>query len=276
MKRICLLFLVVLALSCGKDAGQYMEEGNAYLRRGDMANAVAMFEKAVEADPSNHEAHNSLGAVLSAIGDFERALGHFQTAVAINDRFVEGHYNLGRAYAELGAFDDALLELGKAISLDSTYALAYLSAGDIFAFRKMNEQAADAYHGAIRFDPNLIQAYLRLSSVYVTMGEYDMAIDLLMRAGEKRPGDPEILSMAGRAAIMKRDFPAAVGFLTEAVVADSTDLLLRNDLATALMLAGRESEAVSQWREILAQNPGPDLARMATENLRRAESDTTR
>jgi Flp pilus assembly protein TadD len=64
-----MLFLALLVLSCGKDADQYMEEGNAYLRRSDMANAIAMFEKAVEADPGNYEAHNSLGAVLSAIGE---------------------------------------------------------------------------------------------------------------------------------------------------------------------------------------------------------------
>ena len=36
MKKIGLLLLVLLALSCGRDAEQYMEEGNAYLRRGDL------------------------------------------------------------------------------------------------------------------------------------------------------------------------------------------------------------------------------------------------
>jgi cytochrome c-type biogenesis protein CcmH/NrfG len=139
----------------------------------------------------------------------------------------------------------------------------------------MSEQAEDAYLSAIRFDPNLISAYVRLSSMYVATGNYDKAIDLLKQARDIRPRNVEITSMAGRAAIMKRDFPGAVDLLTEAVRLDSTDLLLRNDLATALMLSRRRDEAVAQWREILARNPGPDLAQTVLENLRRAESDTT-
>jgi protein O-GlcNAc transferase len=275
VKKIGVLLLVVLALGCGRDAEQYMEEGNAYLRRGEMANAVSMFEKAVEADPGNYEAHNSLGVVLSAIGDFERAIGHFQNAVALNDSFVEGHYNLGRAYAEVGRFDDALAELRRTIDLDSTYALAYLSSGDIFAAMRMSDQSEDAYLGAIRFDPNLMSAYIRLSSMYVATGQYDEAIALLLRARELRPRNVDIVSMAGRAAIMKRDFPQAADLLADAVRLDSTDLLLRNDLATALMLSQRKDEAAREWRKVLAGNPGPDLERTVLENLRRAESDTT-
>lgn len=275
VRKLGLLFLVLLALGCGKDTEYYMEEGNAYLRRRDMTNAIIMFERAVEADPDNYEAHNSLGALLSTIGDFKRAAEHFRAAVAVNDSFVEAHYNLGRALAEVGDYEDGLTELNKAIGLDSTYALAYLTAGDIFSVRKMSEQAADSYQRAIRFDPNLVVGYLRLSSLYVATGEYDSAVELLLRGREIRPRDTELVSMAGRVAIMKRDFEQAAQLLTEAVKLDSTNLLYRNDLATALMLAGREDEALAHWREILVRNPDPDLEQTVRRNLSRAESDTT-
>jgi tetratricopeptide (TPR) repeat protein len=273
MKKAGVVLVLLVALGCGRDAEYYMNEGEAYVRRGDMTNAVGMFEKAVEAEPSNYEAQNSLGAALSTIGDFERAVGHFRTAVAIDDSLVEGHYNLGRVLAEIGSYDEALTELGKVISLDSTYSLAYLTEGDIFSARKMGEQAAESYEKAIRFDPGLIIAYMRLSSVYVGAGEYDKAIDILLRARERRPQDAEIISMAGRAAVMKRDFEQAAQFLNEAVKIDSTNLWYRNDLATTLMLAGRRDEAVTQWRMILDGNPDPDLEQRVKDNLRRAESE---
>lgn len=276
MKKLGLLFIFVLLLGCGKDADHYLEEGNAYLRRGDMAGAIGMYEKAVEADPSNYMAHNSLGAALSSIGDFERAIGHFRTAVAVNDSFLEGHYNLGRGLAEIGSYDFALTELREAIRLDSTYALAYLTAGDIYSARKMADEAADAYRRTLRFDPNLMIAYLRLASVYVGAGEHDRALEVLKEARLRRPEDAEIISMAGRVAIMKRDFGQAVMFLNQAVGLDSTQFAYRNDLATALMLGGRKDEAVEQWRRILAGNPDPELARAVRMNLSRAETDTSR
>jgi cytochrome c-type biogenesis protein CcmH/NrfG len=148
--------------------------------------------------------------------------------------------------------------------------------GDIFAARRMNDQSAGAYSRAIRFDPNLIPAYLRLSSIFVTMHEYDTAIDLLLRAIETHPRNIELVSLAGHTAIMKRDFAQAVELLTDAVRLDSTDLVLRNDLATALMLAKEKDRAVSEWRKILERNPEPNLAQAVMENLRRAESDSTR
>jgi tetratricopeptide (TPR) repeat protein len=275
VKKTGVLLIVLVVLGCGRDADYYMEQGNAYLRRGDMAGAIGMFERAVEIDPDNHEAHNSLGASLSAIGDYNRAIGHFRAAVAVNDSFVEGHYNLGRALAEIGSYEEALAELAKTIQLDSTYALAHLAAGDVFTARKMRDQAVVSYEKAIVFDPNLIPAYIRLSSAYAGGGDYERAIELLLEARERKPRNPEVLSMAGRVAIMKRDFDQAAQLLEEAVRLDSTDLFSRNDLATALMLSGREDQAVSQWRSILRENPDRNLEQTVRENLKRAQSDTT-
>jgi protein O-GlcNAc transferase len=275
MKKMSIpVLLLLLVLGCGKDADYYMEEGNAYLKRGDMAGAIGMFEKAVNADPADYEAQNALGVALSAVGDFQGAIGHFRTAVAINDSFIEGHYNLGRALAQLGSYTDALAELRRVTQLDSTYALAYLTEGDIFSSRRAGDQATDAYRTAIRFSPGLIPAYLRLSAVYMAEGEYDQAIDLLLAARTKQPRNADLVAAAGRAAMMKRDFTQAAGFLREAVQMDSTDSYIRNDFATALMLGGDREGAVSQWRKILAEHPDPDLEETVRENLERAESDS--
>jgi tetratricopeptide (TPR) repeat protein len=259
-------------IGCGKSGDEYAAKGNEYLRSGDIAKAVLEFEKAVEAEPDNHESRNSLGAALSSIGDFGRAVEHFRAAVRIKQDFVEGHYNLGRAYAEMGSLDEALNQFSTVLQLDSTFALAYLSGGDILAARGLGEQAADSYEGAIRFDPNLLPAYLRLASVYIGTGEHERAVNLLLRARTLRPEDPEIVSMAGRAAIRNRDFDQAILLIKEAMEMDSLNLVYRNDLATALMLSRRRDEAIEQWQWILARNPEPGLEQVVRQNLERAES----
>jgi tetratricopeptide (TPR) repeat protein len=275
VRRSVVLIVLLLLVGCGKDAEHYLEEGNAYLRKRDMANAIAMFERAVEIAPENHEAQNSLGTVLAVIGDFKRAVGHFRAAVAAKETFVEGHYNLGRTLVELGQNEEALGEFERTVQLDSTYALAHLGSGDILAGLGMPERAARSYQKAIRFDPGLRVAYAQLSSVYIGMGEYDKGAEVLLEARTLHPDDAEVVSMAGRVAMLKRDFDGALGLFTEAVKMDSTNLLYRNDLATALMLNEQKEQALLEWRKILAASPGPELEQIVRQNLERALADTS-
>jgi tetratricopeptide (TPR) repeat protein len=258
---------------CGKDAAHYVDEGNAYVAEGDMANAALAYEKAVEIDPGHYDAHNSLGVVLSTMGDFNRAIDHFRLAVSLNDSLVEGHYNLGRAYAEIGRPQEALMEFRRAAQLDSTYALAYMSAGAVFAQMGLAEQAIDANERAIHFDPNLIQARVNLASVYIAMEEYDKGIEVLQVARDLIPGNVDLASLAGRAAILKRDFEQAIDLFSQAVQFDSTSVVHRNDLATALMLAGRKEDAIVQWEKILTLNPDPSMQQLVRQNLARARGE---
>jgi tetratricopeptide (TPR) repeat protein len=270
VRKLLLVITVILLMGCGKGADDHMQDGYAQLRKGDMASAVLEFEKAVEAEPDNPEARNALGTALSALGDFNRALEHFRAAVATDDEFIEGHYNLARALSELGRFEEALAEFKITAQLDPGYALAYMGAGDVFAAGSAVDLAIESYQLAIAADPELLAAYMRLASIYVGTGEYNKGIDLLLDARAFQPGNSEIISMAGRAAIAKRDFGQAVDLLQQAVEMDTLHLLNRNDLATALMLSEREDEAVAVWTGILKLNPPPELEQVVLQNLERA------
>jgi tetratricopeptide (TPR) repeat protein len=270
---VALVVVTMILAGCGKDAAYYVDEGDAYVAQGDMANAAIAYEKAVEIAPDDYDAHNSLGAVLSSMGDFNRAIDHFRLAISLNDSLVEGHYNLGRAYAETGKFQEALSEFWAAAHLDSTYALAYMSGGAVFDQIGLREQAIDSYERAIRADPNLIQARVNLASVYMAMEEYDKGIGVLLEARDLLPANPDLASLAGRAAILKRDFDQAVDLFGDAVRLDSTSIVHRNDLATALMLAERKDEAITQWERILTLNPDPQMERVVRQNLARAREE---
>jgi tetratricopeptide (TPR) repeat protein len=264
---------VFVALGCGKSSDDHMEEGYKLLRQGDTANAVLAFERAVEADPGNPEARNALGATLSSLGDFNRAVEHFRAAVAADSEFVEGRYNLARALAEMGLMDEALKEFKATAHLDPGYALAYMGAGDIFATMGSRDLAIESYRRAIAADSQLIVAYFRLATVYVSAGEYNKGIDLLLEARDIQPDNAEIVSLAGRSALAKRDYELAIELLEEAVEMDTLAVLYRNDLATALMLDERKDEAIEQWMWILERNPAPELEEIVRQNLERAREE---
>jgi len=265
--------MLVLSAGCSKDVHYYIEMGNEAVREGDFRQAVLHFEKAVELYPESYEAHNSLGAALSASGNLERAVEHFSIAVALKNDFVEGYYNLGRALAGLGRFDEAVEQYEKAVAVDSTYAIAYMGLADAYLGAGDPGRAARSYGQAIEYDRTLLKAYIGLGSVYVGQQEYQKAIDTILAARRVFPKNADLPFMAGKASILMGDPDLAVEHLTEAVALDSLNLFYRNDLASAYMLAGRRMDAIAEWEGILARNPGLELRDVVEANLERAATE---
>ena len=270
---ICAAALVVSFWGCGKDVHYYIEMGNEAVREGDFQSAVLHFEKAVEEYPESYEAHNSLGAALSALGNLPRAAEHFSIAVALKDDFVEGYYNLARAFAGMGRLDESIAEYENAINVDSTYAIAHMGLAETYVAANAPDRAIYSYKKAVEYDPRLLQAYIGLGRVYVGVGEYQSGIDAFISARDAFPNNPDLPFIAGKAAILKGDNDLAVEYLAEAVRLDSLNLFYRNDLATGYMLAGRKMDAIAEWEDILAANPGSDLRGVVEMNLKRAATE---
>jgi|GEM_PF-1304317 len=270
LSSLTVAIVLVAAGGCSKDVHYYIEMGNEAVRDGDFQQAVLHFEKAVEVYPESYEAHNSLGAALSATGNLPRALEHFSIAVALKKDFIEGYYNLGRAYAGMGNFKQAIEEYSNALAVDSTYSIAHLGLAEAYMGAGSPENAVGAYEKAVKYDRSLLQAYIGLGSVYIGEKQYQKGIDAFISAREVFPDNPDLPFIAGKAAILKGDSDLAVEYLSEAVALDSLNLFYRNDLASAYMLAGRRLEAISVWEEILARNPSADLREVVEVNLERA------
>lgn len=264
------IMLLLLVAGCGKDVHYYIEMGNEAVREGDFQRAILHFEKAVETYPESYEAHNSLGATLSATGNLERAVEHFSIAVALNKDFLEGYYNLGRGLAGMGRYDASITEYQNAIAVDSTYAIAHMGLAEAYLGNSMPVGALAAYRRAIRYDRNLLQAYIGLGRVYVSLGRYQEGIDTFIAAHEVFPNNADLPFIAGKAAVLKGDGDLAVEHLSRAAALDSLNLFYRNDLASAYMLAGRRMDAIAEWEGILARNPSDDLRRAVEINLERA------
>lgn len=267
---LAVAFLALLATGCGKDVHYYIEMGNEAVREGDFRAAILYFEKAVGEYPESYEAHNSLGAALSAAGNLPRAVEHFSIAVALNNDFVEGYYNLARGLTGLGKFNEAIMEYHNAIAVDSTYAIAYMGLAEAYLGVNAPEAAIASYRQAIRYDRNLLQAYIGLGRVYVGIGEPQRGIDAFIEAHEVFPDNADLVFIAGKAAVLMGDADMAIEYLSQAAALDSLNLFFRNDLASAYMLAGRRMDAIAEWEHILALSPNESLRDVVEINLERA------
>ena len=64
---------------------------------GRQDEAVACFQRAVQVDPWNADAHNNLGAAWAATGQWSEATASYRRAIELQPAFAAAHYNLGLA-----------------------------------------------------------------------------------------------------------------------------------------------------------------------------------
>jgi tetratricopeptide (TPR) repeat protein len=93
--------------------------------RDSLDRAAALFERAVERDPSYAEAWMALGSALDLKGEFlslpeftDRALDALRRAVALKPTLALAHSRLGSAYLNLRRYDEALAAAREAVRLD--------------------------------------------------------------------------------------------------------------------------------------------------------------
>ena len=90
--------------------------------RGNYAEAIALYNKAIKLKPGRADFYNNLGAVLKKSGNPNLALSHYLKAIDIKTDFVEVYNNLGAILLEFpDRNEDEIFYLKKALILRPDY-----------------------------------------------------------------------------------------------------------------------------------------------------------
>lgn len=183
VKRIgqsLLIALTLLASACAatEEATQkskgYYQEGIASLG-GDRQKAFVSFQKSVQLNPKNKEAHYGLGHVYALQGKLALAEEEFRAAIRIDEAYSEAHTYLGQALASQGKWDEAIQSYRAALAnpLYATPDLARYHLGLALAQRGDFQEAMEALEDAVAANPASVPpalTHLELGRVYSKMG----------------------------------------------------------------------------------------------------------
>jgi tetratricopeptide (TPR) repeat protein len=212
-----------------------MNIGNALLQKGKVDEATARYRKALEMDPNYDVAHNNLGLALFQKGQVDAAAAEFQKALQINPQYAEAHYSLGGIRLEKGQVDEAIAEYQKALELAPNYAEAHYGLGSIRLQRGEVGEAMAEFQQALAIKPNLAEAHNNLGLAFSETGRIDEAIAQFQEALAINPAYAEA----------------------------------HTNLAIALVQLGRLDEAMPHFQEALRLNPADKNAQA---NLARAQA----
>lgn len=186
---------------------EYLQGQFYYNRRepGDMANALASFQKAVALDPNYARAWASLSATYMLMGyggemprgeALERQLQAAQRAVTLDSTLTDARMRYAAALEDRGETARALAEFSLAARSDPNNVLVLGGrASSLMRIGRIDEAVALA-RKALRLDPMSIVARANLASYLYNAGQYDEALEQLDTVD--RLANPAGLSALGR------------------------------------------------------------------------------
>jgi tetratricopeptide (TPR) repeat protein len=123
-------------------------------RKGQLAEALAEWKRAVETDPEDEGARNGLALSLAKNGNYEEAVKNFRKATELNPKFVDAYVNWGELLYQLGKRDEAIAQWQRAVEVSPDYAKVQFRLGDAYYQMGRIREALAYWRKGISTDPN--------------------------------------------------------------------------------------------------------------------------
>lgn len=133
----------------------HFNQGVLCQSKGQNAQAIVEYEKAIALNPANVKAHYNLGILYKWKGDYERAAREYRETIRLDPHFAKAYYNLGIILKGKGQVEDAIAKFKQAIQIDPRYSDAYLGLGLIYSQNKKDmAQAVSYYKKYLQLNPS--------------------------------------------------------------------------------------------------------------------------
>jgi tetratricopeptide (TPR) repeat protein len=226
---------------------------------GRTQEAMDLYRKAIQLDPSYSDAHYNFAILLAAHNRIEDAIEQYQQAVALSPLRAEAHNNLANLLARTGNFAAAVRHYARVLELRPGSPEAYYNLANALLAAGRPDAAIDNYRAALGYGSERAEIYSNLGLALGRCGDRKAAIAAYGRAAELDPRDPTIHYNLGNAlAAMGRDAEAVTHY-QRAIELRPEYHSAHNNLGNSLLKLGRREEAVAHYRQAIRLKP--DYAR---------------
>ena len=119
--------------------------------------------------------YRNLADDLSYKGNFAEAVTNYTKAIELDPSDRAAYNNRGRALEQLNRLDEAYADFTKVIEIDPSDRNGYHNRGVIYYKRSEYQKAIEDYTKAIEIDPNFKEAYTNRAKAYQIMGQRNLA-----------------------------------------------------------------------------------------------------
>ncbi|HEY6865644.1 MAG TPA: tetratricopeptide repeat protein [Candidatus Eisenbacteria bacterium] len=266
LRRASAGLILILACAPVLARADALKDGRAALQAGRLDEALRLFEQS--AGEGSAEGRCGVGQVWLKRRQYAKAMEAFQTAQKIDPNLALSYYGQARVYKEQEQCSQAVPLLQKATDLDRKFPEAQLDLAGCLTDLKQFGPAIDAANRGLNWGPKWRPKFL------VALGNVEMARDSLRdaatyftKAREESPEDPLTHRALADFYAKRGTFELAYPEYRAAVAIDSSDTELRFALAQALFYGKRYSDALDEYRTVVARDPEFAPGQLALGNL---------
>jgi tetratricopeptide (TPR) repeat protein len=176
-------------LGCSRNAIEAINLANEADKQKDVDvdGAISKYEQASQLDPTNHRILYKLAMAYRKKEAWDKVASSLSRATQVAPKFANYWYNKGFAIEEQAAkktisWEEAKEPFKKCIEADPNYADCYHELGYTYLWTDNEQEALANYTKAIERKPDELRYYTRLADLYLALGYYDQAQQVLKEA----------------------------------------------------------------------------------------------
>ena len=224
-------------------------------QQGQLAQAQALYEQALQIQPRNFDALHLSGVIAIQANDPARAVELIGKALDINPSNAMAHYNRGVALRDLKQHEAAIQSYDRAIALKPDYADAYNNRGSALADLKQHAAAIQSFDQAIALQPGYAEAHNNRGVALKELEQYEAAIQSFDKAIALNPDYADAYDNRGTALRELRQYEAAIQSHDQAVALRPDYADSYNNRGIALHNLKQHEAAVQSYDRAIALRP---------------------
>jgi Flp pilus assembly protein TadD/mono/diheme cytochrome c family protein len=222
------------------------------------AEAVRIFEQALQLNANDPRTLTALGAALDGAGDWQQAQARYRSAIeaATNDTSAACDARFDLATSEL-RHDQPAAETDFRLQVESCPADAETLANlaQIELASNETKSATDHLHEALRIDPSSADVHEQLAQVHAASGDLNGALAELRQAVELKPDDAAIHAAMSQVLTSMGNLALAIEEQRKALELGSNDADGWNNLGVLDVRSGHFTAAREAFQRALAIDP---------------------
>lgn len=172
---------------------------------GKSEQGIAEIKLAQELDPRSRIINANVAWCLYLAGKYEAAIEQARQTLSLDPSFAVAHGYLGQAYLEKGQYENSFQELQKAISLSGGETSFKAELANAYAVAGREEDARTILTELLRLSSKQYVSPYSLALIYAGLGEKDAAFEWLNKAYDARALRLMSLSVHPRFASLRSD-----------------------------------------------------------------------
>jgi len=224
---------------------------------------VTLFTHALAADEASPLAHMNLAYGLVDRGETAQAIPHFERALELEPTYAKAHVGLGNILLQQGRLDDAVAQFQAAVGADDQSVHALTNLGYILAKRGRFAEAIPFYERALAVRPDFVPALNDLGLALAQSGRLAEARVWFERAVATDPRHTDSLNNLGALHFAEHRYAESLAYFERVLALRPADASAHANRLLALIELGRHADAWAAVREARAQGvePSADVLR---------------